>query len=97
MACRREGTDVSPSDRELARHWREWANDTGREVVRCADLRAQGLGDTDMRTLLWFAFMAGWYARRTADVHMAFEVADTDKAKVRQAVHTAIAVLREVA
>ena len=85
------------TDRELARHWREWANDTGREVVRCAELRAQGLGDTDMRTLLWFAFMAGWYARRTAEVPMAFEVADTDKAKVRQAVHTAIAVLREVA
>ena len=85
------------TDRELARHWREWANDTGREVVRCAELRAQGLGDTDMRTLLWFAFMAGWYARRTADVHMAFEVADTDKDKVRQAVRTAINVLREVA
>ncbi len=88
---------MDTSDRELARHWREWADDTGREVVRCAELRAQGLGDTDMRTLLSFAFMAGWHARRIADVHMAFGVADTDKAKVRQAVHTAIAVLREVA
>lgn len=32
----------------------------------------------------------------SADVHMAFEVADTDKDKVRQAVRTAINVLREV-
>lgn len=87
---------MSPADRELARHWREWAEDTGSHVVRAAELRAQGLGQADMRTLLSFAFMAGWHALRTADVNMAFAVADSDKAKVREAVRTAIAVLREV-
>lgn len=87
---------TSPADRELARHWREWAEDTGRNVVSTAELRAQGIGEADMRNLLAFAFVAGWRARRFADVNMAFEVADADKAKVRQAVRTAINVLREV-
>lgn len=41
---------MNTSDRELARHWREWAEDTGRNVVSTADLRAQGIGHTDMRT-----------------------------------------------
>ena len=68
----------------------------GSHVVRTAELRAQGLIEADMRTLLSFAFMAGWHALRTADVNMAFAVADSDKAKVREAVRTAIAVLREV-
>lgn len=84
---------MSPADRELARHWREWADDTGSHVVRAAELRAQGLGQADMRTLLSFAFMAGWHAH---DVRIAFDAADSDKAKVRQAVRTAIDVLREV-
>lgn len=88
---------MSPADRELARHWREWAEDTGRNVVSTAELRAQGIGEADMRNLLAFAFVAGWQARRIADVHVAFEVADADKAKVRQAVRTAIDVLQEVA
>lgn len=87
---------MSPADRELARHWREWAEDTGSHVVNAAELSAQGLGQADMRTLLCFAFMAGWRARRTADVNMALGVADSDKAKVREAVRIAIAVLREV-
>lgn len=89
---------MDTSDRELARHWREWADDTGSHVVNAAYLIAQGIGahTPDMRTLLSFAFMAGWHARRSADVHMAFAVADSDKAKVRQAVRTAINVLREV-
>lgn len=85
------------SDRELARHWREWADDTGQHVVRTAELRAQGIGDTDMRTLLWMAFMSGWHARRLADVHTAFEVADADKANLLRAVREAIDLLQEAA
>lgn len=90
---------MSTSDRELARHWREWADDTGQHVVRAAELRAQGIGaDTpDMRTLLWMAFMSGWHARRLADVHTAFEVADADKANLRRAVREAIDLLQEAA
>ena len=85
-----------PSDRELARHWREWADDTGQHVVHAAEMSAQGIGahTPDMRTLLSFAFMAGWHAH---DVRIAFDAADSDKAKVRQAVRTAIDVLQEVA
>lgn len=87
------------SDRELARHWREWADDTGKHVVNAAYMHAQGIGGDapDMRTLLWFAFMAGWHARRHADVRAVFEVADADTANLRRAVREAIELLQEAA
>ena len=90
---------MSASDRELARHWREWADDTGQHVVGAAELRAQGIGaDTpDMRSLLAFAFSSGWHARRRADVRASFEVADADTANLRRAVREAIDLLQEAA
>ena len=51
-------------ERAASRRWREWANDTGAQVIRAAELRAQGFGDADMRTLLSMAFAAGAHAER---------------------------------
>lgn len=84
------------SDRELARHWREWADDTGQHVVRTAELRAQGIGDTNMRTLLSAAFAAGWRARQRADLDGLIGDA-LEAPKLRRAVREAIELLQEAA
>lgn len=86
---------MSTSDRELARHWREWAEDTGSNVVRAAEQRAQGIGSANMRSLLAFAFMAGWHARRGAEVRTA--VSEVNEANLRRAVREAIDMLQEAA
>ena len=58
---------MTEQERAAARRWLEWADDTGKEVIRAAELRAQGFGEVDMRTLLHMAFQAGAHAQWVAD------------------------------
>lgn len=59
---------ATEQERAAGRRWQEWANDTGAQVIRAAELRAQGFGDADMRTLLSMAFAAGEHAQYIACV-----------------------------
>lgn len=58
---------MTEQERAAARRWLEWADDTGKQVIRAAELRAQGFGEVDMRTLLHMAFHAGAHAQWVAD------------------------------
>lgn len=58
---------MTEQERAAARRWLEWADDTGKQVIRAAELRAQGFGEVDMRTLLHMAFQAGAHAQWVAD------------------------------
>ncbi len=58
---------MTEQERAAARRWLEWANDTGKEVIRSAELSARGFGEADMRTLLHMAFQAGAHAQWVAD------------------------------
>lgn len=58
---------MTEQERAAARRWLDWAADTGAQVIRAAELRAQGFGEVDMRTLLHLAFQAGAHAQWVAD------------------------------
>lgn len=62
---------MTEQERAAARRWLEWADDTGKQVIRAAELRAQGFGEVDMRTLLHMAFQAGAHAQWVADLRRA--------------------------
>jgi len=59
---------MTEQERAAARRWLEWADDTGKQVIRAAELRAHGFGEADMRTLLHMAFQAGAHAQWLADL-----------------------------
>lgn len=64
---------MTEQERAAARRWLEWADDTGKQVIRAAELRAQGFGEVDMRTLLHMAFQAGAHAQWVADLEVECE------------------------